>query len=131
MDDQTQAALDELLLGAGVKEREQHTLADRDRYAVVTDPNTELLKQLVQEVRMLTRRVDQLGAELQRHGPSPFVDRYEAMITSYGNMVQGEPWHIQPVFPQALIDKAKTDMQNALADQLYGIQPWQRGVTGG
>lgn len=64
--------LEELLGDAGVVEPATIPLKQRSTHQVVTDPNTELLNQLVREVRFLSNQVQHMQRALHittgRHG---------------------------------------------------------------
>lgn len=82
--------LDELLHDAGVAERETTPLARRDTHAVVTDPNTELLKQVLarldrvdQQLRSLSMRLDYMRYETSApttRVPAPNLTPWEREI---------------------------------------------------
>lgn len=89
--------IDDIIAGyTGNQEPARITLASRDNYRVVQDPNTDLLRQIVMELRCMRHELDLVRQELRYASLSPKVESVEDEV----RRMSRDRWYgVRPIFP--------------------------------
>lgn len=106
------AEIDDIIAGyTGKREPARHTLADRGTHSVVTDPNTDLLRQLVQEVRLMRYELAAMRDDYRRSQGDSTITRntWEQMRRLMRDEEYRQLIGPQPVFPKSLLDQIKAN----------------------